>query len=55
MTRCRLLLQASGPLSWLIKQRGSLADFQRKLRDAGLADIRVQELAQPPESMTIEV
>lgn len=47
--------QASGPLSWLIKQRGSLESFQQKLRDAGLADIKVQELAQPPNSMTIEV
>lgn len=48
-------MQASGPLSWLIKQKGSLPDFERKLRSAGLADVRVQQLAPPPTPMTIEV
>jgi hypothetical protein len=47
--------QASGPLSLLIRQKGSLSEFERKLQDAGLSDVRVQPVAPPPTPMTVEV
>lgn len=48
-------VQASGPLSLLIRQKGSLPEFERKLQDAGLSDVRVQPVAPPPTPMTVEV
>lgn len=48
-------MQASGPLSLLIRQKGSLPDFEQKLRDAGLSNVRVQPVAAPPTPMTVEV
>jgi hypothetical protein len=47
--------QASGPLSLLIRQKGSLPVFERKLRDAGLSRVRVQPVAAPPTPMIVEV
>ncbi len=47
--------QASGPLSFLIHQKGSIDSFKRKLAEAGLSDITVQETAEPPHPFTFEV
>lgn len=48
-------MQASGPLSFLIKQKGSIDQFKEKLRSAGMSDIKLQEAAEPPNPLTIEI
>ncbi len=48
-------LQASGPLSWVVKQRGSLDDFRKKLDGADLSHIRIEQIAEPPNASTIVV
>jgi len=45
----------AGPLSFLIKEKGSLEAFQRKLRDAGLDNVRMQLAAPPKESLTLQL
>lgn len=48
-------MQASGPLSFVIKQKGSIDEFKHKLASAGLSDVRVQEAAEPPNPFTFEI
>eukprot|EP00208_Stichococcus_sp_RCC1054_P003332 CAMPEP_0206140588 /NCGR_PEP_ID=MMETSP1473-20131121/9954_1 /ASSEMBLY_ACC=CAM_ASM_001109 /TAXON_ID=1461547 /ORGANISM="Stichococcus sp, Strain RCC1054" /LENGTH=298 /DNA_ID=CAMNT_0053534787 /DNA_START=250 /DNA_END=1146 /DNA_ORIENTATION=+ len=48
-------IQASGPLSFLISQKGSIDGFKKKLAEAGLSDIVVQQSAEPPQPYTFEV
>lgn len=48
-------MQASGPLSFVIKQKGSIEEFEEQLKNAGVPDVRVQQAAEPPNARTFEV
>lgn len=48
-------MQASGPLSFIIKQKGSIDEFKQQLASGGLADVKVQEAAEPPKPFTFEI
>lgn len=48
-------IEGTGPLAGLIKEVGSVEEFQRKLRDAGVSNVRIQPAAPPNEPLTINL
>ena len=50
-----LCFAAEGPLSFAIKEVGSVDAFREKLRAEGLKSVRLQLAAPPKEPLTLEL